>query len=419
MPQRDDDPVGGDGLNRAANEVTTGFIGTWGGVLALALAAILLVADLGLGPFFLYAQAEHNGVELNLAAKATPWIFSVAMTGLLYALWETIGIRYSKQWIKWLAVAINIGDSLTDIGGANYLFTHDPEAGQKFWPPVGTPTQQVVLIYALGIACFFHEPLLGWLLGRYTAAIDTAAEFGDPGFGEKMEAFLVKSAGLLMNTVKFVGKMGATLALPALDLILTPLLINYETDLTSFVAVVALSVAMTAIQSRLWARTKEMGGIKAAIALSTKDKLMVYILGFLVIVDTYFDVRGYNQALYGDPGNIFNVIPEPTPSWFVTVGILIALCSFGELIGREIFTILGRKSRSIRRAKKGGGDADFGGEGAIVVSDGGGDGLFDVEDDDGLFDEPEAAGGGKPDSGESTDKKHGKHGADDDGGWEI
>lgn len=408
MPHREEDPTGGDGLNRLANEFTTGFIGVWGGFLALALAGILLVADLGLGPFFLYAQAQHNGVQLNLMAIATPWVFSVAMTGLLYALWETIGIRYSKRWIKVLALAINIADTLTDIGGANFLFTHDPEAGQKFWPPEGTPTQQVVMIYALGIACFFHEPLLGWLLGRYTAAVDTAAEYGDPGAGEKLEEALVKGAGWLMNTVKFVGKMGATFALPALDVILTPLLIS-PSDKTTYIAVWAGSFLMTAVQSQLWRRTKEFGGIKATIAMSTKDAIMVYVLGFLIIVDTYFDVKGYNQALYGNSGNFFGVIANPTPSWFVTVGILVALCSFGELIGREIFTILGRKSRSIRLANKGGANANFGGEGSVIVA-GDADDLFggEADFDEGDFDDP---GDKQHDSG----KKHGKHaGGDDD-----
>jgi hypothetical protein len=93
---------------------------------------------------------------------------------------------------------------------------------------------------------------------------------------------------------------------------------------------------------------------------------MVYILGSLVIVDTYFDVRGYNQALYGDSGNLFDVIPQPTPSWLVTVGILVALCSFGELLGREVFVILGRKSRS-KRLGLGGGD--------VMVADAGGGSL--------------------------------------------
>lgn len=368
MSQREDDPVGGDGLNRAANEFTTGFIGTWGGALALALAAMLLAADLALGPFFLYAQAETNGVELNWLAQATPWVFSIAMTGLLYALWETVGIKYSKLWIKIMAIVVNVADTLTDIGGANYLFTGDTAAGQRFWPPEGTPTQQIVMIYVLGIACFFHEPLLGWLLGKYEGAVDTAAEYGDPGFGEKMEIFLVKAAGVLMNLVKFIGKMGATFALPALDLVLTPLLVPFGWTDVTFWSVVGASVAMTAIQSRLWARTREMGGIKAAIAMSTKDKLMVYILGALVLVDTYFDVRGYNMALYGDPGNLLNVVPSPTPNWFVTIGILIVLCSFGELLGREVFTILGRKSRSYRLNKKGGG--------------GGGNDLGDLDLDD-------------------------------------
>ena len=212
------------------------------------------------------------------------------------------------------------------------------------------------------IACFFHEPLLGWLLGKYTAAVDPAAQYGDPGFGEKMEIALVKGAGVLMNIVKFIGKMGATFALPALDLILTPLLIDPNEDPVTFWSVVGASVAMTAIQSRLWARTREMGGIKETIAKSTKDKLMVYILGGLVLVDTYFDIRGYNKALYGDGGNWLNIIPNPTPNWFVTIGILFALCSFGELLGREVFTILGRKSRSYRLNKRGGGGGGFGGD---------------------------------------------------------
>jgi hypothetical protein len=189
-----------------------------------------------------------------------------------------------------------------------------------------------------------------------------------------MEIFLVKSAGVLMNVVKFIGKMGATFALPALDLILTPLLVPFNgwTDMT-FWSVVGASVAMTAIQSQLWRRTREMGGIKDTIAKSTKDKLMVYILLALILVDTYFDIRGYNKALYGDGGNLFNVIPSPTPNWFVTVGILIALCSFGELLGREVFTILGRKSRSYRLNKNGGGGGDVDDLGGIDDLDLGGD----------------------------------------------
>lgn len=357
MATREDDPVGGDALNRAANEFALSFIGTWSGFLGMFLAAALIVADLSLGPFFLYAQADHNGIELGLVAKITPWVFSVALTGLLYALWETIGARYTKQWIKWLAVAINIGDTLTDIGGANWLFTHDPKAGQSFLPPPGTPTQSIILIYVLGIACFFHEPLLGWLLGHYQGAVDAAAEYGEPTWGEKVELFLVKFGGVLMNTVKFFGKMGATFMLPALDIILTPLNITSGNTVT-YVSIWVSSIGITAIQSRLWARTREFGGIKAAMEMSTKDRIMVMSLYILIIVDTYFDVRGYNQALYGEKGNWFNVISHPTQSWLVTIGILAALCSFGELLTREVFTILGRQAATIR---KGGGGVDMGG----------------------------------------------------------
>ena len=203
----DDDEVGGDKLNNFGSEFASAGIGVIGGVLSIGLAVGLLAADLGLGPFFLFAQADSMEIDLSLLGKITPWVFSIALTGLLYGMWETISLSYSKNWLKALAILINFGDTLTDVGGANWLITRSPEAGQQFWPPPGTGAQETWAIYILGAMCFLHEPLLGWLLAKYKNAVDPAAEFGDVGVGEKVEIGLVKIAGAILNSVKFIGKL--------------------------------------------------------------------------------------------------------------------------------------------------------------------------------------------------------------------
>jgi len=371
----DDDEVGGDKLNNFGSEFASAGIGVISGTLSIGLATILIGADLALGPFFLFAQADNMDISLSLLGKLTPWVFSIALTGLLYGMWETISLSYSKNWLKVLAVLINVGDTLTDIGGANWLITRNPDAGQQFWPPPGTDPKKVYVIYGIGIMCFLHEPLLGWLLAKYRKAIDPAEQFGQAGFGEKIEVVFVKLAGSILNFVKFAGKFGATFMLPALDLILTPLLIDFGDDKILWGCVAGWSFAVTAIQSRLWARVRELGGFKEAVARSTTDKAMVYGLLALVVVDTYLDIKGYNQALYGESGGWDNVIANPTPSWMITIAILIVLCSCGELLGREIFTILARKAAT---ARKGGGSDDFD---DMPLDDGGGGSDMPLDDD--------------------------------------
>lgn len=342
------DPTGGEGISYAGSQVAEGLYKTLMAGLTFVIIPVIIVADLFLGPMFLWAQAVSENVELDALSVFTPILFSFATTGLQYGLWQTIGDNYGNKWIKVIAWSLAVADTLTDIGGLNWALNGNAEAGRHFVPLAGTESINIFLMYFGGVLLLVHEIALRWILGRKQAKVNVK---GTPvGLGNQIEAGVIFFSGVILNCTDFLAKVGAVVAIVFLDVILTPQLADGDLSFNTVQAwaLWLLSLMLTVLTAQTWRRCQELGGVKKALEITRADPAqkrftyVIYGLFVMIIVDTCFDVAGYNNAMYGEASVL---IDNPSPAWVLTVAMLVVLCGMGELLNRTMFTILGDKSR--------------------------------------------------------------------------
>ena len=323
--------TGGEKIFRKSAKGTGISTGGITGAIILAFTIAALGIDVALGPNFLNAQAASNGLVLEDLGKWVPWIFSLATTGVLYALWELPGFA-RKKWVLALGGTVAVLDTLLDVGGFNtFLYSNDSRAGDNIFLPPGAPGLHWFFDCVIFLVCLAHEPLLGLLLSRRQHKLN---EIGDTA--DRAEAFFVYLAGLIFNGIRSLSVMFGAGAMWALDLVLTP---QYADDAGMKWGVFAASLVLSGVQVAAWSLFAHVGGARELLKLEVLSKVLLLGGIVAVLIDTGFDLGGYNNLLYGSSDLI---VSDPTLAWWVTIAMLAIMCTGNELLSHYLFRPLGR-----------------------------------------------------------------------------
>jgi hypothetical protein len=345
-------PTGGESLSHYGSQMAEGGYKIGLSAMVLVFVPVLIFSDLLLGPFFLWSQAVSQGIPLDYLSVITPILFSITLTGLQYALWQTAG-EGGPKWIRYVAWGVAIADTLTDIGGLNWALTQNPEAGKYFFPIGEFDGFNAFAMYVGGLLLLFHERLLRVLLEVKQGKVN---DKGKPvGLGNAVEAAVVFFSGVVLNFADFLTKNLSVWCIIALDIILTPQLVENTWPPTIKEWVLwGISFAFTVVTFLMWRWCAANGGVKAVIRrakTNPKHKFELYMVygffGFLA-VDTLFDMSGYNKAMYNVA---WPWIDDFSPSWILTMLMLIALCGMGDILFRTLFSALGDKARRVSGLK--------------------------------------------------------------------
>lgn len=349
--------LGGDKLTLGTYRVGGVLLGLFIGGLLFGLTVVLMAGDLGLTPFFWFAQAESRSVSVNSIGEITAWIWSVGLTGMQYALLQQ-GVPGRRKGILAFAGLIMLIDTFTDIGAFNAIFLNDPTAGSQIFLPAGQPTEHYWFSYAAGAACMIHEPVLAILLDLRQRALQRET-------GESIQAALIYAAGLLLNIVKSASVLTGLASMFLLDALMLPQNGAGKTA-TIQVGYWIWSGIGTALLVGLWLWYEEKGK-EGFRALSKFQKIIFTCVAVYSLVDTIFDLKGFNNMLYGES---VLIISDPTRAWLLTFVMVGIICTGSERFGTGIFRPLAKMA--MQRSGKGGGDfpSDPGMGGGGMVFDG-------------------------------------------------
>ena len=361
--------TGGEGITNAGFALLKYGLPFMTGSIIVIVTVGLMAMDLVLGPLFQNDLANSSNTALGIWGGTTPWVFSFATTGLLYAMLQP-GVNKSTKIYKFigpLALAIGICDSLTDWGGFNaWLFRSNPAAGADIFPPAGASAAEWALGIFVGFMCFAHEALLGVVLAIFQEKANKKnAPMGGIGLGaskpaeadggDKLEASLIYFAGIVYNLVKTFCILIGAFSLIILDVILAPQ--AWDDNTTKFAILIA-SGMFAGVQILIWvwyARVGRAGGVKK---LEPTQKYIMLGAVILTIVDTALDITGFNNAIYGENSLI---ISQPSLSWLVLVFMVSCMVTLNEPFIRDIFRNLKASSKNAL-----GGGINFGGGGGFT-----------------------------------------------------
>jgi hypothetical protein len=330
----DDFVVGGDKMRQFNRKGMGAFFGGVFGIIILIATILIIFLDLALGPAFLLNQAEAKSVEVSYIRLAVPIGFSLATTGILYALLD--GQRGKAGGIiTLLGYIIGVSDTFLDVGGLNSILAQDPSASQRIFLPWSTiHTTPVFWFFDLlvFVFCLGQEILLGEMLKRMRGM---ANQVVGEGIGGWIEAYCVWFAGVVYSLAKVISVSWGALAMFGLDYALTVMLSD---DGASMVRYLILSTLIGGLQLMMWRSYRHIKNVNPE-NVKIKNMTPRQLLGFgavliLSVIDTGFDVAGFNNTIFGTSRI---VIDDPSLGWILVICIVAVMCTASEHLAAEIF----------------------------------------------------------------------------------
>lgn len=337
-------------LQERLNKMTAD-LGSWLGKGIILFVVIVLAIEFILNPLFIIAQAQAEGVDVSPQLDSLQWWVRVNL--LLLLTFATSGVQWAllaqgggegRQIGRVVGWIIAIGDTAMD--GAGFLawinggsltdFTFDQASllGGLF-PPPGADAMQWVGVIAIWVICLGNEPFFTKILGRLTFDVDDDTE----PFAKNISIYSEK-AGELYNGVKFRAIHGAPICMFAMDLILFPLSAADQNSVYVVVWIV-LSVMITLGGIAVWEyfnHLRKVGGYKIS-DLSAPLKRIAFFAFAITIVDSVFDLRGFNEALFGE---VTFLPPMDGLSGPLTAVVVLLMCTACEPMVSDIFAPLAK-----------------------------------------------------------------------------
>jgi hypothetical protein len=321
-------------------EAAAWFVGAFKNLIMAALfvafAFALVLPDVLMGPQFLTAYAQQQGVHLGLLNYPIPYLLSIVTTGFQYLLYRRIGAgRMASKHDGWafiLALSLAAVDTAIDVGGMTSL-RYGPEQGINIIPDHPDTVWFILAGLTIGV-CGFHEVILAPLL--VTGAGVASGRMGTP------LAWLVEGAiwllGFLFGLLRAVFIALTVAGVFLLDLVLGPqFMFAFAADrhldlggLASFLPW-AVSIVMTGGQALIYRRIRQGGfDTKATIALSGGVAL--------ALLDTLLDISGLTSFLYGPDVGV-RVVPPGHPLAWILLALLVALlCGLWEWLAEGLLS---------------------------------------------------------------------------------
>lgn len=308
------------------------------GFLIFFFTASLIAVDTLLNPIFLFAQAKASGIAIGtpIGAGWLAWwtvaLVTLCTTGIQYAFFQ----EGTRGWGigRIVGIIIMVMDTVMDgggflawQGGGSKLTNLSGDASHLRWGMFPAPGSKGGEWFVWGVICFicaFHELFLGKVLGMvtFTPAIET-----DP-----MNLNIAKwihRAGSLLLKVKLVVLNFTPYIMLGLDVILFPQSQRGQDGGTQFVWVFVTG-AVTLATLALWRYYTHLR-VEGNYKLSEMDRFHQFMfLGAVALsgIDSAYDLRGFNEAVYHQAG----FVPQGLPSggiqqWALTAGIVMLMCT--------------------------------------------------------------------------------------------
>jgi hypothetical protein len=374
--------VGGDEMFYKNLSEWMGRLGSTIGAGIYMLVLSFLIVELVLNPVFMLAQAEKQGVNTTPIISTAwwlAWVGTLCTTGLQYALFNRPKDRPGRKAgiiVAWVIVVI---DTAMDAGGFAALMQGDimrlkgdPSQLTGGILPAGIPWpghgDVVLWLFTVIFAaiCAAHEPFLRRGLGRLAFTPDL-----DAGLFETNILAWTEHAGKLFNGVSQVAIIATPFLVMTFDVVLFTQSVADRGG--GYVAVSFVgSGFVTGLGIFLWEYYSHLqrhpSGKYAFNKLNRTNQWMFIAAIGIVIVDSGFDLVGFNQALYGQatilPPNAGLLLP-----YLLTTGLILCVCTMFEPLNSDLFGPLARLARQQAKSHGGG---DLGGFGDIGMGGSGG-----------------------------------------------
>lgn len=352
-------------------EKAMSWLGNIMGAGILFFTVMLLVLELVLNPIFIFAQAKAEGVDVGSPLTSLSWwtiiVVTFATTGIQYALLQPGSGGGIGTKIGW---SIAIMDTLMDGGGfaawvqGGDFWKLSGDSSGLFWglfPPLDGGWENWVGYGAVCAVCLLHEPFLSMVLGRLNFEPGPEA-----GVGAMNVLKWTERAGKLHNRVKLVAISFAPYVMLFLDVLLFPQSVKGSAGLIQALWFI-LTFIVTLLAIVVWEYynhlRREGGGAYTIRTLDRKHQAVFLGAVTVVVVDSLFDLMGFNQVVYGE-GTLFPTDIAQTAPFFLTAGLVMLMVTCFEPLNSDLFMPLTRLAHSW---------ADSGGGGG-----GGGDDGFDA-----------------------------------------
>jgi hypothetical protein len=328
----------------------TGKLGVWLGRGIYLLMAILVFMEFVLNPIFMVAQAQAEGVDISFDYTSFLWWVRIIM--LLLVTFATSGVQWALLspdrpkggWGVKAGWTIAVADTAMDGGGfLNVWYSPsilDPfsfdqsNLGFGLFPPAGASLTDWTAYLLVCAVCLFNEPFLAIVLGRLTFDVNSNTLPLVAGV-----SIMTKKAGEHYNKIKGIAISFAPLNMIAMDLVLFPLSMAGETS-TRVVIWSVFSVLVTIFGIALWEyfnHIRVVGG-HAFKDLSTKLRLLGIGAIAVTVIDGYFDLVGFNEALFGQATAL---PPMEGLAALLTAALVMIMCTASEPMIGDIFAPLG------------------------------------------------------------------------------
>ncbi len=347
------------------------------GLLIFAFTVLLIAVDVVLNPIFLFSQAKNSGIDIGtpFGPGALAWwtviVITICTTGLQYALLQpgkkTWGIGHI------VGLIIMAMDTVMDGGGflawkegGGSLLNLSGDSSHLQWgmfPVHGAAFGEWFAYGAVCVICAFHETFLSKVLGLLTFDFDPVkTDIMSVNIGR-----WVNRAGILLSRIKLIVLSLTPYIMLGLDVMLFPQSVRGQDGTTQFIWII-LTFFVTTGTLALWRyydHLRTAGGHKIK-DLDRPHQLMFAGAIVASAVDSYFDLRGFNEAVYHQAASIpQNLPPGGFQQWLLTAGIVMLICTAFAPMYSHLFGPIARVAAAIPGYNSmpdiGSGEPDFGG----------------------------------------------------------
>ncbi len=354
---RNDDLGTTTGYHRESTERVTGAIEGIAKVMgfsAFSLTALLIAIDTVLNPIFMFAQASASGIHVGTPLLSWSWwiiaVITLATSGVQYALFDKAQQKGMGKTVGWVIVII---DTLMDGGGfaawvnkGDLLNLSGDASNLQFGvlPAHGSGFTIWFLYLMICAICMLHEPFLQIILGRFSF---------EPVPGMQVALFIIlqwiERAGKMLNVVRMISIPSSPIIILALDVMLfSQSAAGHGKHNTVVVVVMFIMSFVTAIVGFMcWDWWNHIRQRHSFSSLSMKHKGICLGAITATVVDSFFDLKGFNEVLYGQS----KLIPTGLPAggiqqWFLTGSLVMVMVTMLMPLFSDVFLALAKREIS-------------------------------------------------------------------------
>ena len=324
------------------------FLGHSLGFGIFAFTVALLAIEVILNPIFLFAQAESSGVDTGTPLTSFSWwiviIITFSTTGIQYALLapgaRRGGIGRTFGWtIAGLDTLMDGGGFMAWLNGGDFWkFNGDTsDLWLGIFPSLDATWPYWVAYFVIGGVCLLHEPFLEMMLGRLTFQPAPDASI----FAVNISAW-TERAGKVLSNVKLIAIGLAPYVMLTLDMLLFPQSVKGQPGMIQVVFfIVTVVITLMAIMAwEYYNHLREEGNYKLK-DLDVKHKAVFLGALIIVVIDSFFDLMGFNRIIFGVASPLPPTAQVAVP-FLLTAGLVMLMTTTFEPLNAHLFAPLAR-----------------------------------------------------------------------------